>query len=222
MQKGEQKGQKRYGKRCGRRVNLKKRLAGCLCAVLACGIWTFTNVDFGSVVYAEPAEEIAGEESAESAAVNEEAENEDADGEKLDESPEKSGENVEEISDENQEITEEISEEENEFILPENAEETETPETPVEELMEIESLENAAYTLTYRIENDGTATITGYTGTASGNLVIPEKIDGHSVSSIEAYAFSGCSGFSGDLIIGDGVSSIGRVHLKIAAGLAEV
>ena len=56
----------------------------------------------------------------------------------------------------------------------------------------------------YIVNEDGeTATITGYAGTPSGDLVIPEEIDGYTITSIGSRAFYGCSGFTGSLTISD-------------------
>ena len=44
----------------------------------------------------------------------------------------------------------------------------------------------------YRFLDDGTCSLTGYTGTTR-NLVIPSKIDGYPVTSIGRFAFEGCS-----------------------------
>ncbi len=52
---------------------------------------------------------------------------------------------------------------------------------------------DTAYTFTYDVNDDGTATITGYEGTVSGNLMIPEEIDEYKVTSIGSGAFEECS-----------------------------
>ena len=44
---------------------------------------------------------------------------------------------------------------------------------------------------TYTVDEEGNATITGYNGGAS--VVIPETIDGYTVTAIGAYTFAGCS-----------------------------
>lgn len=52
--------------------------------------------------------------------------------------------------------------------------------------------EDAESTLTYSIDEDGNATITGTTDEKTKRgVVIPESIDGHPVTAIAAYAFSG-------------------------------
>lgn len=97
---------------------------------------------------------------------------------------------------------------------------------------------------TYTVNDDcQTVTITGFTGEAEGDLVIPSEIDGYTVTKIgdEAFlkctgftgsltipesietigdwAFGNCSGFSGDLIIPDGVTSIGKQAFRDCTGL---
>jgi len=62
----------------------------------------------------------------------------------------------------------------------------------------------------YTVNEDGTATITGFVGEKAGDLVIPGVIDGYTVTSIGDKAFYGCSGFTGSLTIPDSVTSIGN------------
>ena len=58
--------------------------------------------------------------------------------------------------------------------------------------MALSAGEDAESTLTYSIDEDGNATITGTTDEATKRgIVIPESIDGHPVTAIAAYAFSG-------------------------------
>ena len=52
--------------------------------------------------------------------------------------------------------------------------------------------DGASYTLTYYENQDGTLTITGYTGTAEGELILPESIEGKIVTEIGRVAFSDC------------------------------
>ncbi|MBQ4592072.1 MAG: leucine-rich repeat domain-containing protein, partial [Clostridia bacterium] len=71
----------------------------------------------------------------------------------------------------------------------------------------------------YSVNEDGrTATITGFVGTVTGDLVIPEKIDGYTVTSIGDYAFYNCYGFTGSLTIGDSVTSIGNYAFNNCSG----
>lgn len=63
----------------------------------------------------------------------------------------------------------------------------------------------------YRINPDGkTCTITNYEGKESGDLNIPGKLDGYTVTAIEAFSFYYCSGFTGKLTIPDSVETIGK------------
>ena len=63
----------------------------------------------------------------------------------------------------------------------------------------------------YRVNFDGTTcTILDYEGKESGDLIIPESIDGYTVIAIDEYAFYYCTGFTGRLVIPDTVQSIGR------------
>jgi hypothetical protein len=61
----------------------------------------------------------------------------------------------------------------------------------------------------YKINNDGTATITGYTGEETGDLQIPKTIFGYTVTAIGNWAFDGCTGFTGSLILPDCLTSVG-------------
>ncbi|MBR3402306.1 MAG: leucine-rich repeat protein, partial [Parasporobacterium sp.] len=61
----------------------------------------------------------------------------------------------------------------------------------------------------YSVNQDGTTcTITGCEGDTSGDLVIPEMIDGYMVTCIGNCAFYGCTGFTGSLVIPDTVTRI--------------
>lgn len=63
----------------------------------------------------------------------------------------------------------------------------------------------------YRVNDDGkTCTITDYEGKESGDLTIPGKLDGYTVTAIDGYAFYYRSGFTGKLTIPDSVGSIGK------------
>ena len=59
-------------------------------------------------------------------------------------------------------------------------------------------------------EIDDQIIITGYEGDSLGELVIPDKINGKSVTTIGDYAFSGCRGFTGNLTIPESVTKIGE------------
>ncbi|MBO5035703.1 MAG: leucine-rich repeat domain-containing protein [Clostridia bacterium] len=72
---------------------------------------------------------------------------------------------------------------------------------------------------TYTVNDDGeTATITGFVGEESGDLIIPSEIDGYTVTSIGDYAFYNCSGFTGTLMIPDSVTSIGSYAFEDCDG----
>lgn len=66
------------------------------------------------------------------------------------------------------------------------------------------------YTLTYSVNNDE-AIVTGYTGFANGDLIIPSILGGYPVTRIGMSAFNrtDCTNFTGRLIIGDSVKIIG-------------
>ncbi|MBE6614189.1 MAG: hypothetical protein E7631_02665 [Ruminococcaceae bacterium] len=70
----------------------------------------------------------------------------------------------------------------------------------------------------YAVKNDDTATITGFVGEVSGDLVIPGVIDGYTVTEIGNYAFYNCSGFTGSLTIPDSVTSIGEGAFSDCSG----
>ena len=72
----------------------------------------------------------------------------------------------------------------------------------------------------YTVNNDGTTcTITGYEGVQSGDLIIPETLDGYTVTAIGESAFHGCTGFTGNLVIADTVTSIGDGAFQECSGL---
>jgi len=62
----------------------------------------------------------------------------------------------------------------------------------------------------YVVNDDGTATITGFVGEESGDLIIHGEIDGYTVTKIGDGAFSFCEGFYGYLIIPENVTYIGN------------
>ena len=82
--------------------------------------------------------------------------------------------------------------------------------------------EGASYQLYYRENADGTVTITGSTATAftaKGQLVLPDTIDGKTVTAIGEEAFKGLSGFSGPLTLPQGLTSIGAHAFYYCTGL---
>ena len=76
--------------------------------------------------------------------------------------------------------------------------------------------------LTYE-ENESGITITGYTGNKkkTTKLVIPEKIGGKKVTSIEEYAFSFCSGLT-SITLPKSVTSIGEHAFESCSGLKSI
>lgn len=63
----------------------------------------------------------------------------------------------------------------------------------------------------YKVNQGGkTCTIVHYEGREEGDLVIPETIDGYTVTAIDPCAFYLCSGFDGKLILPDTVETIGK------------
>ena len=63
-------------------------------------------------------------------------------------------------------------------------------------------------TFSYQINGDGKGcTIIDCVGSGSGDLVIPDEIDGYPVTAIAPYAFYYCSNFTGKLVIPDTVES---------------
>lgn len=73
---------------------------------------------------------------------------------------------------------------------------------------------------TYTTDDDGNATITGYTGYASA-LVIPSEIDGHTVVAIGGSAFANREGLY-SVVIPDTVTSIGSSAFSGCSNLSEV
>lgn len=77
-------------------------------------------------------------------------------------------------------------------------------------VQEIDSNTENPIEFTYSRISDRTVEITGFTGDAEGDLIIPQTIDGYEVSGIGENAFYSCDGFTGDLIVPDSVESIGN------------
>ena len=70
----------------------------------------------------------------------------------------------------------------------------------------------------YDDNGDGTCTITGYTWDR-GDLIIPDEIDGLKVAAIGEKAFYSAKGFTGKLVIADGVKTIGDYAFQYCTGL---
>lgn len=77
------------------------------------------------------------------------------------------------------------------------------------------SVGNSTYS--YVIEDDGTVTITDYSGTDT-DIVIPKSIDGKMVTSIRYYAFYDCNGLT-SISIPEGVTSIGEDAFSLCDNL---
>ena len=78
-------------------------------------------------------------------------------------------------------------------------------------------------TFLYRVNDGGmTCTIIHYEGPESGDLIIPESLDGFTVSAIGPYAFYYCSGFTGKLVLPDAVKIIERSAFLGCYGLTSV
>lgn len=79
------------------------------------------------------------------------------------------------------------------------------------DIPEVEDIEDDAEgTFVYKVNDDETTcTITEYRGKQSGDLIIPEILDGYTVTEIGDGAFYSCKGFTGDLVIPDTVEAIG-------------
>ncbi|MGN0443109.1 MAG: leucine-rich repeat domain-containing protein, partial [Acutalibacteraceae bacterium] len=74
--------------------------------------------------------------------------------------------------------------------------------------------------LEYEVE-DGEATIISCDDSISGKLVIPDKLGGYPVTSIDDYAFEDCTGLT-SVTIGNGVTSIGDDAFRGCAGLTSI
>ena len=66
-------------------------------------------------------------------------------------------------------------------------------------------------TFSYKVnQGSNTCTITNFEGREEGDLIIPESIDGYTVTAISPYAFYYCTDFTGKLVVPDTVTSIGK------------
>ena len=130
-------------------------------------------------------------------------------------------------------------EEEPEDTQEENTEMNETEEnltesSDVEEATIVNDRDEVTYELTYTIEQieniydpnyddyggEKYAVINGYTGTASGELIIPSEIDGYPVKEIRG--FKNCTEFTGKLVIPSSVIKIGDHAFEGCTGLTEL
>ena len=75
----------------------------------------------------------------------------------------------------------------------------------------------------YTVNDDGISiTLTMYRGPQIGDLVIPEQIDGYTVTVIGESAFLNAKGFDGDLIIPDSVTKICDYAFKDCANIKNI
>ncbi|MBE6111174.1 MAG: hypothetical protein E7194_12270, partial [Erysipelotrichaceae bacterium] len=73
----------------------------------------------------------------------------------------------------------------------------------------------------YEVNEDGVScTITGYNDFSSGDLIIPEEIDGYKTTGIASHAFFREEGFTGDLTIPETVKEIGDFAFYNCANIA--
>ncbi|MBQ0028174.1 MAG: leucine-rich repeat domain-containing protein [Lachnospiraceae bacterium] len=134
---------------------------------------------------------------------------------------EQTGESEELIDEQNASI--EFSEETDEYSFETSTERDEEIESSSESeiiesnAFEMESdeeikLSESTYTITYTVQKYSTvATVTGYTGIASGDLIIPEYLDNvYVVRNIAEGAFKDCKGFTGNLVLPNTLQTIGK------------
>lgn len=94
---------------------------------------------------------------------------------------------------------------------------------PINTFASVEDIEQSANTsddFVYIVLSDGTAEITGYTGSET-MLVIPSELDGYKVTSIAEYAFGWCENLVSVTLPKD-VTSIGKGAFYECTSLAEV
>ena len=75
--------------------------------------------------------------------------------------------------------------------------------------------------LTYKVQDDGTIQITDCDTSVSGELTIPDTIDGKKVTGIGDYAFGGCSSLTG-ITIPNSVTSIGGYAFEFCRSLTNI
>ena len=95
------------------------------------------------------------------------------------------------------------------------------PEAPPEEpTVSVLSTDNRSGDFTYSVLSDNTAQITGYSGTAA-NLIVPDKLDGYTVTEIGKLCFSGNITLV-SLKLPDTVSRIGTKAFAYCTNLASI
>ncbi len=130
---------------------------------------------------------------------------------------EETGENV--VMEEVEDVTEAECESE---LASEIELETETETTYIADDAASETEESdTEITFTYTVldEEEKTIEITGFEGTEAGDLTIPEKIDGYTVTRIGDYAFYGCDGFTGSLTLPDSITKIENAAFAYCTGI---
>ena len=85
-----------------------------------------------------------------------------------------------------------------------------------------EDTEGTSNGFEYAIIDDKTVMITGYDGSSTGNLTIPETLVGRQVTAIGSAAFYECSGFTGKLTIPGSVATIGDSAFDGLYGITSV
>ncbi len=175
------------------------------------------------------------EETSESEEVEEDTENsatetEEAEATEVEETETVAETETTEVTEETEEATETAATEAEETVTEELEKEAEEEkETEIVEVVSEEKDATAAKNFKYEENDDGTITITGYTGSDT-KVVIPEKIDGKSVTSIDNWAFEECRKLI-SVELPDSITSIGNgvfyecrklVDIKIPSGVTSI
>ena len=104
---------------------------------------------------------------------------------------------------------------------PEAPEAEKQPEAPPEgPAVSVLSTDNRSGAVTYSVLSDNTAQITGYSGTAA-NLIVPDKLDGYTVTEIGKLCFSGNATLV-SLKLPDTVTRIGTRAFAYCTNLASI
>lgn len=97
-------------------------------------------------------------------------------------------------------------------------------QVPAQEIVDVDEIKKSQHMgdslFTYTVNDDGTTcTVTGNAGGQSGNLAIPETIDGYTVTAIANSAFAYSEYFNGSLILPDTVEEVGAGAFAFCSGL---